>query len=204
MSKKNSSNNRSDEDDDTIVEEVTVEDIPATGADEGEEEEQISRVREILFGSKSRQLEGSLNELESKMRAEHSLIRKEFHERFDSLESYLKGEVQALLEQLEREGTTREDSVSKLQDKLAETGEELSKKASELHKRMDESERKLRDEILQARQRLTDDLQERTQDLSDKLHEESKHLRKGKADRSTMAALLTDMASRLNSDEEEH
>lgn len=191
-------------DDDVVTEEVTVEDIPAAAIhEEHEEEEQISKVREILFGSKSRQIETSLGKLEESMRAEHASIRKEFHERFDSLENYLKGEVKALLEQLEREGSTREESVNKLQEKLNETGDELSKKAGEIHKRLDESERDLRDQILQARQRLTDDIQERTQDLTDQLQAEAKSLRKGKADRTTMASLLTDVATRLIADEEE-
>ena len=181
-------------------EEVTVEDIPA--ADTGvEEEEQISKVREILFGSKSRQLETSLGHLEERMRMEHSSIRREFHERFDSLESFIKGEVQGLLDRLDREETSRKDSLKSLRTKLQDMGDELGDKNVDLNKRLDDSERTLRDQILQARERLTDDIKDRTQELTDQLQSEAKELRKGKTDRTTMAALLTDMASRLNEDE---
>ena len=185
------------------ADEVTVEDMPAASPSDSESEEQISKVREILFGSKSRQLESSLSRLEQKMRAEQETIRQEFHERFDSLESYIKGEVKAVLEQLEREEGNRVESVERLDKSLREAGEEWSENSDKLNKRLDDSERDLRDQILQARQRLTDDLSSRTQELTDRLHDEARELRKGKADRTTMAALLNDMATRLTEAEGE-
>lgn len=178
-------------------EEVTVEDMPVVEDSAVEEEEQISKVREILFGSKSRQLENSLGRLEERLKVEQDSIRREFHERFDSLESYIKGEVKALLEQLEREGSSRVEADKKLDERLRETGEELSDRAEQINKRLDESERELRDQILQTKERLTDDIQGRTQELTERLQSEARDLRKGKADRTTIAALLTDMATRL-------
>lgn len=193
MSKKNKQQQQQQQE----PEEVTVEDMPVVVEAAEEEEEQISKVREILFGSKSRQIETSLSRLEDRMKAEHDSMRREFHERFDSLETYIKAEVKALLEQLEREGSDRTDADKKLDERLRETGEELAEKAAQIHKRLDESERELRDQILQAKERLTDDIQDRTQELTERLASEAKDLRKGKADRTTMAALLTDMATRL-------
>ena len=194
---------KKDKSEEVETEEVTMEDMPAVDHGAAEEEEQISKVREILFGSRSRQIEGSVSRLEDLMRAEHATIRKEFQLRFDSLEEFIKGEIKAVLEQLGREETDRTEAVKKLQETLDETGEELSQKAGELHKRLDDSERELRDQILQARQTLTDELRDRTQELNDKLHSEAKKLRKGKADKNPVASLLTDVATRLTEIEDE-
>lgn len=182
---------------DNELEEVTMEDLQAAVVSE-QDEEQMSKVREILFGSKSRQLEHSVARLEERLKADQASMRTEFLERFHSLESYFKGEVKAVLEQILREESTRADSVKRLQQALDNTSQELADKTREINKRLDASERELREQILQARQRLTDDLMGRTHELSEFIQSEAKELRKGKTDRTKMAALLSDMATRLS------
>ncbi len=71
-----------------------------------------------------------------------------------------------------------------------------------LRKRLEQSDREHREELLAARQKLSDDLRKRTEELEAELHLTSQSLSSGKTDRSTMAALLNDMALRLAAEDE--
>lgn len=187
----------------TETEEVTLEDIPPAESDEKEPSGvQMQRVRELLFGRKSRQIETSLSALESRLLSEHQSLRAEVHERFDALETYLKSELNALVESLDREEENRRSQDQKLDEKLREIHKELTEGANALQKRLEKSDREHREELLEARQKLSEELRNQGEELEEKLDEQSTRLRQGKADRSTMAALLTDMATRLVDDDE--
>ncbi len=185
------------------TEEVTVEDMPAANSDEQEASGvQMQRVRELLFGRKSRQLETSLSALENKLLGEHQKLRAEVNERFDALESYLKSELNSLVESLDREEENRRSQDDKLGEQLREMHKEITEEANALQKRLEKSDREHREELLEARQRLSEELRNQGEELEEKLDEQSSRLSQGKADRSTMAALLTDMATRLVDDDE--
>ena len=54
--------------------------------------------------------------------------------------------------------------------------------------------------MLEQQQRLSDEIRERIEQVLARLHQESKDLRADKADRATIASLLTEMAMRLTND----
>lgn len=185
------------------AEEATVVDMPAASQEEEPSGAQMQRVRELLFGKKSRRIESDLRAVENRLLNEHQNLRSEVNERFDALETYLKSELKALVEMVEREEENRRSTDSKIEERLREIHNELTEEAVALQKRLEQSDREHREELLEARQKLTEDLRGRAEELEEKLDEQSTNLQSGKADRSTMAALLTDMATRLVDDEEE-
>lgn len=186
----------------TESEEATVVDMPAASQEEEASGAQMMRVRELLFGKKSRHIESQVSALERKLLSEHQSLRAEVNERFDALETYMKRELKALVEMADREEENRRSADQRIEERLREVHNELNEEAVALQKRLEQSDREHREELLAARQRLTDDLQDRAEELEGKLDEQSASLRSGKADRSTMAALLTDMATRLVDDSE--
>ncbi len=181
--------------------ETTVVDMPAAPSVEPSTD-QMNRVRELLFGKKTRQIETLMAKLEAKLAADHQHLREEMNERFDSLETFLKGELKALLEITQREEETRVDVDKDLDERLKSVNSNLLEQANALRKRLEQSDREHREELLAARQKLSDDLRKRTDELEAQLNLTSENLSSGKADRSTMAALLNDMALRLAAEDD--
>nr|MCU0256548.1 hypothetical protein [Vicinamibacterales bacterium] len=65
---------------------------------------------------------------------------------------------------------------------------------------IDQRQRELREQLLEQHQRLSDDLERKARDLLAALTREADALRHAKTDRSTLAALLAEMAGRLTED----
>ena len=181
--------------------ETTVVDMPAAPSIEPSTD-QMNRVRELLFGKKTRQIETLVAKLEAKLAADHQHLREEMNERFDSLETFLKGELKALLEITQREEETRVDADKSLDERLQSVNSNLLEQSNVLRKRLEQFDREHREELLAARQKLSDDLRKRTDELEAQLNLTSESLSSGKADRSTMAALLNDMALRLAAEDD--
>lgn len=181
--------------------ETTVVDMPAAPSSEPSAD-QMNRVRELLFGKKTRQIETWMAKLEAKLSADHQHLREEMDERFESLETFLKSELKALLEISEREEEARVAADKDLDERLKGVSNALVEQFNGLRKRVEQSDREHREELLAARQKLSDDLRKRTDELEAQLNLTSESLSSGKADRSTMAALLNDMALRLAAEDE--
>lgn len=181
--------------------ETTVVDMPAAPSGEPPTD-QMNRVRELLFGKKTRQIETRMAKLEAKLSADQQHLREEMSERFEALETFLKGELKALLEITQREEEARIEADKDLDERIQSVNSTLIEQLNTLRKRLEQSDREHREELLAARQKLSEDLRKRTDELEAQLNLTSESLSSGKTDRSTMAALLNDMALRLAAEDE--
>lgn len=181
--------------------EITVVDMPAAPSSEPSAD-QMNRVRELLFGKKTRQMESHMAKLEAKLAADHQHLREEVSERFEALETYLKSELKALFEVAQREEEARTEGDRDLDLRLQSANSSLLDQLTSLRKRLEQSDREHREELLAMRQKLSEDLRKRTEELEAELRLTSQSLSSGKTDRSTMAALLNDMALRLAAEDE--
>ncbi len=120
--------------------------------------ENLDKVRDILFGTQSREYEKRFSRLEKRAAREAEDFRNDLKNRFDSLELYIKKEIESLADRLNNEQNERADSVKNLSRDLKELNIGLEKRIGQLDEQTTKTQRELRQQILDQYKSLTDDM----------------------------------------------
>jgi len=160
----------------------------------------IDKVRDILFGGQMRDYDRRFNRLEERLVQETAELKDDVRRRLTALEQFVKGEAASLAERIKTETDERTDATKDLSRELRDQAKAFEKKASVLDDQIGRGQRELRQQILELHQQMTDDLRQKIDDVLARLGRESAELRHDKTDRATLAALLTEMAMRLNNE----
>lgn len=160
----------------------------------------VDKIREILFGIQMRDYEKRFVRLEERLLKEASDLRDETKQRFDSLELYIKHELEALAERLVTEQKARTDSLEQLSSGVKDTFRSVDKKTSQMDEQTAKGQSELRQQMLDQSKSLSEDMRQKHSELLAALEREATELRTDKADRSALAALFTEVAMRLNND----
>ncbi|MGA9773736.1 MAG: hypothetical protein WBV94_32195 [Blastocatellia bacterium] len=160
----------------------------------------LDKVRDILFGAQSREYEKRIIRLEERIARESSDLRGEIKMRFDSLESYIKGEIESLTDRWKTEQGERSESVKELSRELKDLTRTVEKKTVQLDEKVTKTQRELRDQILDQSKNLSSDIRQKYEELSAALDREAGELRNDKTDRSALADMFTELALRLNNE----
>jgi DNA repair exonuclease SbcCD ATPase subunit len=179
----------------------------AAGADAGKSQaakgqgtESLDKVRDILFGSQSREYEKRLTRLEERLLKEASDLRDELRKRFDSLEVYTRKEVESLAARLKTEHDQRTESAKEISRELKETSRTLEKKTSQLDEQLTTSQRELRQQILEQSKNLSAEIRQKHEAMTAALQGATAELREEKTDRAALASLFMEVAMRLNNE----
>lgn len=164
------------------------------------EDGNIDKIRDILFGSQSRDFERRFGRLEERITKDVADMRDETRKKLDSLEEFIKGEVRSLSERIASEQSSRSDAVRDLASELKDLSHQLEKKAASINEQAARSESDLRQQLLAQSKTLSDDIQLRHNELLASLDREASEIRDDKADRTALAELFTEMAMRLTND----
>lgn len=173
---------------------------PAKNADAAEgapSGESLDKVRDILFGSHARSTEQQIARLDKKVSKDVQDVRDEFKKRLDSLEHYVKNELNSINERLKSEQSERLHADKELAQTFAAAGKTFEKRLNELDERTSENHRELRKSILDQSKALRDEINQSQRELSALLERSFNDLRQSKTDRFALADLLTDLALRL-------
>ena len=160
----------------------------------------LDKVRDILFGAQSREYEKRIMRLEERIIRESSDLRGEIKMRFDSLEAYIKGEIESLTDRWKTEQGERTDSVKDLSRGLSDLTATVEKKTCQLDEKVTKTQRELRDQILDQSKSLSSDMRQKYEELSAALDREARELRYDKTDRSALADMFSELALRLNNE----
>ena len=160
----------------------------------------IDKVRDILFGGQMREYERRFNRLEERLGQEVADLRDDLRKRLSALEDFMKQEAASLADRIRSEQDERTDATKDLSREARETAKAFEKKAGQLDDQIGKVQRELRQQILELQQRVTDDVRQKIDDVMVRLGREAESLRSDKADRATLAALLTEMAMRLTNE----
>lgn len=160
----------------------------------------LDKVRDILFGSQIREVEKKFTRLEERLVKEIANVRDENRKRLDSIEIYIKKEVESLTERLKNEQSERDSAVKALAEEHKNITIYLEKKVTQFEEQTTNSQRELREQILNQSHSLQDDIRQKYAEILTLLEQEAQELRRNKTDRSSLASLFTELAIRLNSD----
>jgi hypothetical protein len=157
----------------------------------------IEQIRDIIFGTQMREYNQRFAELEERLINESVALREDLNKRLTALEQYVKKELDSLGTGLRGEQQSRAAAVKELAAGQVELSKSTDKRFADTATAGEKSQREMRAQLLEQTKALRDELQKKTGDLATMLRKETGDLRDVKADRSTLAALLTDMAARL-------
>lgn len=88
----------------------------------------LDKIRDILFGAQARDYERKFATLEEQLLKESADLRNDLKRRFDSLELYIKKEVEAITERVKTEQTGQVDSLKELSSELKDLAKGIEKK----------------------------------------------------------------------------
>ena len=160
----------------------------------------LEKIREILFGAQVHDFEKRFTRLEEKLLKETADSRAETKKRFDSMEAFIRKEIESLVERVKTEQGERADAVKEISRDLRETAKNLEKKLAQLDEQATKGQRELRQQILDQSKSLSDEIRTRVKESAALLTRELKELRSDKTDRSALAGLFTEAAMRLSGD----
>lgn len=158
----------------------------------------MEKIRDLLFGSQVRDIESSLARLEERLLREVSNARDEFRSRLDSLESFMRTELETLSNQLGSEKDQRTEAVKEVEADLESAVKSSDQKALDLDKKIQATAKDLRDQLLAQSKRLTDDAVKRQEDALKTLQDTANQIRADYVDRSDLSRLFTEVAVRLD------
>ena len=160
----------------------------------------LDKVRDLLFGGQMRDYDRKFARLEERLVKETADLRDEVRKRLAALEAYMKAEVESLSDRLRAEQEGRSAGDKDLGRELRDTAQQFDQKLSQLDDLVARNQRDLRQQLHAQHQELGDDIRQRVEDVLGRLAHEAQELRSDKTDRKALAALLTEMAMRLNGD----
>lgn len=121
---------------------------------QSDERGNLERVREILFGARSRDVDQRVARLESRLASEMSLVREELRRRFAELETHVRGEIEALAGRLDEEATARVDAATTLEQRVNRVDESSARGQRDLRRQILDMTRELGSQINRAREEL--------------------------------------------------
>lgn len=160
--------------------------------------ESLDKVRDILFGSQAREYEKRFARLEERLLNEASDLREDLKRRFDTLEAYIKKEIESLTGRLQAETDQRAESAKQVSAELKDTALAFERKTGQLGEHQTRSERELRDQILDQSKSISDEIRQKHEALTALLERSTSELRNEKTDRAALASLFMEVAMRLN------
>jgi DNA repair exonuclease SbcCD ATPase subunit len=158
----------------------------------------IDKIRDILFGSNMRDYDARFSRLEEALMKEAAELRESSRRRFEALETYVRKEIDGLQSRLKTERDERSEASSQLSRELKDASEALSKKIRDLDDHGASVASDIRQEMLNQSRNVMDDLRARHDEISSLLERRFHELQHSKTDRAALAALLTEVAMRLN------
>ena len=160
----------------------------------------LEKIRDILFGAQVHDFEKRFARLEERLLKETSDARAETKKRFDTLEGFIRKEIEALGERLKSEQEERADAVKEISKELRDSARSLDKRIAQLDEVTSKNQRELRQQVLDQSKALTEEIRARNKETTTLLSKEIGELRVGKTDRAALAGLLTDLAVRLSNE----
>jgi hypothetical protein len=170
----------------------------ALGGEETAGAGNLARVRDILFGAQIRDYDKRFTRVEERLIKEIGELQQDNKKRLESLELYLKEEVESLVDRLKGEQQEREKGLQEMGKELKEMASAFEKRVGQLNEQLDKGERSLRQHILDQANNLRDEMKQNQGELREALDKEAQELRDVKVDRAALGDLFMEVSMRLN------
>lgn len=158
----------------------------------------MDKIRDLLVGPQMRDHDRKVARLEERLEREITAMRDELKKGLELFEGFIKQEIEALSGRLRAEQGERKNAVQSLGDEAKAISQRLQQATTQLDEQLSASQRELRQQLLEQQRKLGDDIRDRSIEAAQALKREAEDIRFQKTDRAALAALLTEVAMRLN------
>ena len=181
--------------------EHSVREHTASSPDDPSASGNLDKIRDILFGAQAREHDRRFAQLEQHLLREATDLRTDLKRRFESLELYIKKEVEALTNRQTKEQEARGESVTKLTQALTQLAGTLEAKAHQLEQQANQAQTHVLQQLTARTSELADDVRARHAETTSALERAVQDLRAEKTDRAALAAILLEASQRLSNNE---
>jgi hypothetical protein len=157
----------------------------------------LDQIRDILFGAAVRDTDKKLARLEERLLKEQDELKEDARRRFESLELFVKQEMESLEERLQIEHNARDEALRALAQELKDTVSGFERRTTQLDEQTAKAQRELRQQIPDQSKTLRDKYRGQYCQLSDMISRALHELRVEKTDGTALAALFSGLAVRL-------
>jgi hypothetical protein len=157
----------------------------------------VDRIRDILFGNQMRDYDGRFHKLHERVSQETGEIRADLQRQLQAFETFLKGELESMMNRLRGEHAERTHAMEQLGQQMAETARGLELKIGNLDNQTAQDIRDLRERLLYQSKALSDEFKEKHEQLKTHLEHESTQIRDSMTGRESLAEMLSELALRL-------
>jgi hypothetical protein len=161
----------------------------------------VDKIRDILFGQQIREFEERFFKLEEKLSQETTKLRHETLRRLDSIETFIKSEMDSLAERLKHEAEQREQNEQNLRGDMKDSTMTLNKKIVKVEESLSHKSRDLREQILEQSKTLLEDMHKKYESASDQLAQAAGELQSKKVDRADLSEYFSELSLRLSGDD---
>jgi len=159
----------------------------------------VDRIRDILVGSQMRDYDGRIQRIDERLNREAAEARASMQRRFDSLENFLKSEVESVSKRLNAEQSEDRTAVEKLGHDLGEMVKAFESKIKNLH----DYAREIHDlhrQLLEQSKALSVELKEKHEQMQAELNRNAEQVRTSMIGRQALAEILSEVAQRVKNE----
>jgi hypothetical protein len=162
-----------------------------------EQPESLDQVRDILFGGQMRMVDARLRSLEERIVLEQTTLRNDLSRKITELEEASKKEFAAHADRLSTERAKRADDLKALSVELKESLKNLERRHVKFEEATSLADSEVRDQLMKHSAAFSAELARTSDRLTTELDRAASSLRADKVDTTTLAATLTEMATKL-------
>ena len=165
-----------------------------------EEAGKVDRIRDILFGSQMRDYDGRFQRLEEHLAQEAAAIRTDVQKRLETIERFMKGELESITNRANAEQSERSSAIEKLGRDLGETAKTLESRIKGLDEQTAGETRALRQQLLDQAKALSDEIGQKHDEMKSGLEREAEQIRGAMTGREALAEMFSEVALRLKNE----
>lgn len=163
-----------------------------------DEPENLDKIRDILFGSHVRAVEGRLARFEERVALEQADLRADVEKALATLDAYARKEIEALNERIKAERTRRAEDLKTLTSEIKESLRTLDKRIAQLDEATGGADADIRSQLVGQQRETAEHLRHLGDTLADQIRKTEASLRAEKLDVASMLAIFSDVAVRLS------
>lgn len=166
-----------------------------------DEQDNVDKIRDILFGNQMREFDRKFSQLEDRIASDLASMRQENAHQIESLQSFVESEVDILSNKISSEEKTRIEQLDELDDSLKKNVKQIDQKLAELGKSLEKLSRDINQKILKQSQDHSAELGKQIKLSRERMDGYREELSIGKVDKTALAEILNGLAMQLNQDQ---
>jgi len=177
---------------------MSTKDINETQVQQNVQDDNVDKIRDILFGGNMREYDKRFARLEDRLNADIDRLSQDIFKRFDGLDTYIKNEFEDLNNRLHTEKTERKQDREDGKTDVQKLHKDTSSRFADIEQQTSADARTIRATMHEQANELLELVRSTRDEMANSINQEARDLRDSKVARTDLAELLSEVALRLN------